>query len=432
MWNAGRARYFWGMRPGSSTAYQLYKLGSFGSTLLFSMFMAHWLGRGEQLDAYETALLYVGGFSAPLGYALGQVFQQGYLPHSRLLPHWQLGSLWGLVAGLAVGLGLWLSRSLSLQLVYPSAVLAFALTAGLQLELYILKRRPPHSLLIFASWYHGGYFLACLLPVYLWQDLGASLWAAAGVALLRYLILTRLLWQDPAAPRQRATEQLWPLFWPVLGAGLLGIGARYFDGFLIRYADPDHFVLFRYASRELPLSVLLASSLSAYWAGRVADVGGITPQHTLAMRRASTRLMHQVFPLSILLVLLAPLLYRLLYGPQFTEAAGVFSLYLLLVIPRCLLPQALLVGLRLNALLLRIALWELLLHLALSLLLVHTLGYAGAAWATLAAYSLEKILLVHHARRRGVRLRQYLSIRTWLLYSLALVLSWGASWLFFS
>ncbi|MFN8921287.1 MAG: polysaccharide biosynthesis C-terminal domain-containing protein, partial [Sphingobacteriia bacterium] len=194
----------------------------------------------------------------------------------------------------------------------------------------------------------------------------------------------------------------------------------------------DHFVLFRYASRELPLSVLLASSLSAYWAGRVADVGGITPQHTLAMRRASTRLMHQVFPLSILLVLLAPLLYRLLYGPQFTEAAGVFSLYLLLVIPRCLLPQALLVGLRLNALLLRIALWELLLHLALSLLLVHTLGYAGAAWATLAAYSLEKILLVHHAQRRGVRLRQYLSIRTWLLYSLALVLSWGASWLFFS
>jgi O-antigen/teichoic acid export membrane protein len=119
------------------------------------------------------------------------------------------------------------------------------------------------------------------------------------------------------------------------------------------------------------------------------------------------------------------LLFGWVYKQEFAQAAPVFNLYLLLVIPRLLLPQAILIGLRENGTVLRVAIAESAMHVLLTLALVPLLGYAGAAWATLAAYVLDKALLVRLLQRKHPEATVAIPWLPWLLYSGLTIALWA-------
>jgi O-antigen/teichoic acid export membrane protein len=161
----------------------------------------------------------------------------------------------------------------------------------------------------------------------------------------------------------------------------------------------------------------LANALSLTWAGRIADTPSDVPALTRSMRYETTRLMHLLFPLTWALMGSSNLLFGWIYKVDFAQAAPVFNLYLLLVIPRLLLPQAILIGLRENATVLKVAIVESAVHVLLTLALVPLVGYAGAAWATLAAYALDKALLMRRLWRKHPEATEAIPWQPWLLYS---------------
>lgn len=408
------------MSLSATTAYQLYKLGQFGSTLLLGVVLARLWGNGAQLQQYEQALFYAGAVSTPLVFGLGNLFQQQYVPGQGLRSLWGQAMLLGLLAavlasGLAWGVGL-----LPLPYLLPVGLLALGTVGGLQLEYLWLKQLRGGALLGLGIVFFGANMAAVLLPLRWGLAPYYSIGGLAGVAMLRLGVYSLLCWQH----RQPSSTGVWRLFWPLLGSALVLQGALQVEGVLVQLWDGAHFVLYRYAARELPVTLALATALSAAFAGHIDTRGGADTGSLMRQRQLTRRLLHQVFPLTMGLIVAGPWLFRLVYGPGFEQAGQVFTLYLLLVIPRTLFPQAILTGLKQNNTLFRTSVMEMLVHLALICALLPWLGYVGAGIATLLSHSAEKAILIHRCQKQGIHVEHYTPLRLWAVYSLATVVLW--------
>jgi hypothetical protein len=280
--------------------------------------------------------------------------------------------------------------------------------------------------------------LALLASFPLGCGLGGVFWGLGVWALLRLGAYIRAhgtngAYEYGSGPTLQALSQAQFQLWlPLLGVAVLGGSAGYFDALWVRhYCPPTDFVLFRYATRELPITLILANGLSAALSAQVAaEAAKGPPTASLAeARRRSLRLMHVCFPLSGMLLLGAGPLFSLAYSDAFQAGAPVFALLLLLVVPRMLFPQSILLGLQANRVLFGVSAAEWVLHIALSCGLVATVGMIGAAWATLGAYCLEKALLVAWLWRKAqLAPSTYIPLAAWAAYSLALIGLWVWWW----
>ena len=128
-----------------------------------------------------------------------------------------------------------------------------------------------------------------------------------------------------------------------------------------------------------------------------------------------------MFPLTVGLLLSGYFLFPLVYGRSFLESAGVFNLYLLLITSRLLFPQTILLALKKTRIQLIASILELTLNVGLSLLLAQAWGIRGVALATVAAYAFERIFLMTYTRViLGIPVRQYVSVRPFLIWTLVL------------
>lgn len=216
---------------------------------------------------------------------------------------------------------------------------------------------------------------------------------------------------------------------PLAGSFFLSGSAEYIDGLIVRhFFDSADFALFRYGARELPLSLLLANAFSA------ATVPSVAENKEKAMeqiRQSSQSMMHLLFPLSIVLALISPWLFPLVFNASFSESAYIFNIYLLLVITRLLFPQTLLIGMQQNRWLVTSSGIELILNVGLSLFLLQWLGLYGIAVATIVAFFFDKMFLVGvNYFRYGIMPQQYIPIMTYLGYSLLLLLIISSSFYF--
>ena len=213
---------------------------------------------------------------------------------------------------------------------------------------------------------------------------------------------------------------------PLICHALIGNGVEYVDGYLIRhYFDKESFAVFRYGARELPFVVLLVGALTTVLVPRAVNNASKT---LVEIKQQTTKLMHFLFPLSIILVLFSPLIFPLVYSSEFKESAYLFNIYALIIISRILLPQVILFGHHLNHLLLSTTASEFVLNVGLSLLLMQVWGMKGIAVASVIAFSLAKVAMIIYNRWRfGIRLSEYTSIPLYLGYSFLLIVSFVVS-----
>ena len=87
------------------------------------------------------------------------------------------------------------------------------------------------------------------------------------------------------------------------------------------------------------------------------------------LKEKSGKLMHLFFPLTIMLLLVSPYIYRYRFSENFVYSAQIFNIYLLLIISRVLFPQTILTGMGKNKYLLVSAILEIIINVSLSLYL---------------------------------------------------------------
>ena len=208
---------------------------------------------------------------------------------------------------------------------------------------------------------------------------------------------------------------------PIILNVFLGSVMDMIDGlFVMHYFDEAFFPIFRYGAREMPFSTLLFSSLSAAMIPLLIKDGMSSSEVKVRV----TRLMHFVFPVAILLMLLSPFIFPIVYNTEFKQSAFIFNIYLLILTSRVLLPQAYNFALHQHKVIVWTSILEIIFNVLLSLWWVQYWGVYGLAMATVVAYFIQKILLVlYNSRINHIPLQQYLPIRWYVIYVSVMVVA---------
>ena len=202
---------------------------------------------------------------------------------------------------------------------------------------------------------------------------------------------------------------------------LLGNFILMFDAWLVgwHYGDEAIFAIFRYGSREFPLATALATALGTALIPLLTE----KPEEGLyALKDKSLRLMHLLFPLTIVLLFLTRPLFPLVFNPDFAASAPLFNIYLLMTASRVLLPNAVVLARGAPNVIFRVGLIELAVKVTLGFLFIRYWGLPGVAWSAVLAFWVEKAGLIWYLESRcGVPTHEWLSLRWYFLYTTALL-----------
>ncbi len=288
---------------------------------------------------------------------------------------------------------------------------------------YLVKER-NRQLVLYGMIAFGLQFALVALPALLGMDIEYSV---AGLVLAAFM---RLLWSGCLVAKHSVfnldfefIQRCLVVAWPLIAAALLGGAAKYIDGFIVTsfFGDAD-FAIFRYGARELPLAFLLANAFSNALVSEIGS-GGMTAEVLKKIKNGGKRLSNLLFPVSVVLMLVAHEAFVLLFSNEFEAGATIFNVYLLLLISRVLFPQTILTGLGKTRWIMKASFYELVINVTLSLWFVRFWGLAGIAFATVIAYCFGKIYLaIVVFRKAKVHPQQYLNIRQWGIYALLLVI----------
>ena len=211
---------------------------------------------------------------------------------------------------------------------------------------------------------------------------------------------------------------------PLILTALISGSAQYIDGVIVSsyFDDPKMFAIFRYGAKEFPLVLLLANALSSAMLPNFGTRSGMKDA-LKELKNRSRRLMHTLFPASILMLFIARWLYPRLFTPDFLRSADVFMVYILLVIPRLVFPQTIIIGRKRTTVTLYAAIFEIGLNIPLSLWLVKDYGAVGVAVATFVVYFLEKVVLAAYVWiKMKIHPKEYIPLIPYTLYTAAIII----------
>lgn len=306
--------------------------------------------------------------------------------------------------------------------VYLLSLYIFLLISSSVLDFFLLIRE-KYRWVVRQSWiFNGLMVIAVLLPMVYYQNLVMAFWAMNGVLFLQ-LIAAFIVGKEGLSKLN-----LFPLnsfliksFIPLTLFALLGGLSAYIDGYLVLTleASDEVFAIFRYGARELPLATLMTSGIvSALVPVAVKD------KHFASMRlKKEIKVLYwQLFPITIALVLLSPIIYPLIFSPEFAASAGIFNIYLLLLFSRLLIPQVFLFAQKKNQLLVASGLVEIVFNVSLSIILFDLYGVYGIAWASIIAFMVSKgVMWFYVVRYIGIPAGALIHIKLYSLFGTALI-----------
>ncbi len=293
------------------------------------------------------------------------------------------------------------------------------------IEYIYLLRGKSYRILQYGLYTFIPQLVLVLLPVMLGEGYFWSIYGLLLITVVRWIWLIIML-------RRYAEWKISPKFirehmklgLPLIITTLISGSAQYIDGVIVSsyYDDPRMFAIFRYGAKEFPLVLLLANGLSS---AMLPNFGTRSKMKDALkeIKNRSKRLMHVLFPASIIMLFFARWLYPRLFTPDFIRSADIFMIYLLLVIPRMVFPHTIIIGRKRTKVTLWAALFELAFNIPLSLWLVKDYGAVGVALATFIVYFIGKILLIAYLWiEMKIRPKEYIPLLTYAIYTAAIVI----------
>ncbi len=333
-----------------------------------------------------------------------------------------------LVAALGIPIRIALPISGTHQVIpYPDLLLWYILLSNpvaIIEYIYLLNNR-SYRILQYGFYTYGLQLLFVLAPVLAGFDEKSAIYGLFAITGIRWIWLIILLRRYTLikVSFDFIKEQL-RIGMPLILTFLISGSAQYVDGIIIsaRYEDPGVFAMYRYGAKEFPLVLLLANGLSNALLPRFSTREGMR-EALVTLRTKSEKLMHYLFPISMVTMFFARWIYPRLFNPEYRRSADVFMIYLLLIIPRLVFPQTIIIGRRKTNVTMITAAIEIAINVPLSLYMIKPYGVVGVALATFIVFSFEKIFLIWYVwKKMKIRPADYIPVLKWIIYSVILII----------
>lgn len=309
-----------------------------------------------------------------------------------------------------------------------SIFLALNLPVFLLENLYLLHNRPK-SILSFGVFSAVGQVLCVAIPVWVGEGIGGGVAGLAFLAAVRHFFLLKFVFNNSVI---RCSAILWKrlikLSLPLMGYSVLGGFQTAFGSWLVAYfypGDESRFAIYRYGAQELPFAIAITS---AFGAAMLPEIAKNLPQALDELRRKSLRLFHWLFPATIIIMLSSEFIFPIIFRDAFSESVPIFNIFLLISATRIVFSRTVLVGLEANRVVLWVSAVELAVFVVLGFALGSSFGLIGIAVATLAVFTLEKILLCGLLYKRfGVGVGAYTDLRWLAIYTGSILAAYGVT-----
>jgi hypothetical protein len=286
--------------------------------------------------------------------------------------------------------------------------------------IYLLNNR-AYRIFQYGLYTFTAQLIVIIVPILFGKDIIWSIYGLLFITGVRWIWLLILLrrYTEMKVSWQFMKEHLY-LGAPLILTTLLSGSAQYTDGVIVSavYRDPEWFAWFRYGAKEFPLALLLANGLSSAMLPEFSTRARMK-ESLEKIKVKSRNLMHLLFPVTMVIMLFTRWFYPRIFNPDFQKSADVFLIYSLLVIPRLVFPQTILVGRRKTRITLIGAILELSLNIPLSLLMIKW-GYniVGVALSTFAVYVVGKLFLVGYVWiKMKIKPSEYIPLKIYAVYS---------------
>lgn len=422
------AKLFNKLTSEGTNAMQAFQLMRFGAAILISILLVKFGFEKTEVGEVEYFLF----VSYLLSFALAGGIRNGILSY---FPSLTLDSQKKLVfASYVILMALGSLVVLGFQVLGSICNNAFLEEYGFVIGLYVLLNAPTviSEIIFFLDksyrslvFYGAGIFSIELILILAILVLNGNvkdiLWAFIAWAFIKHIILVvqviRLkTWRFDLILAKKFIR----FFLPLTGVALLANSMEMVDGLLVEYMfSTEEFAVFRFGARELPITlVLVGAVVTALIPIAVTN----TKDAVTRLKSESQKLMWRLYPLAIVLMLLSPIIYPLVYSDDYKLSATIFNVYLLILASRIIMPQVILLAKHQNSLVLRITLIELVVNVILSILFIQYYGLIGIAFATVIAYMVQKSLLLFFLKRRyNITLPHIIDVKTYLGFNIVLV-----------
>lgn len=293
------------------------------------------------------------------------------------------------------------------------------------LESFWTAENRPFQILTYAIVSHFMLPLSITFPIWLGYGFEISIWGMVIVSLIRYIWMLKSIHQNGVFTiSPDFIKSFFVLCLPLVGYTFLGGFVTTFSNWLVNWhfeGDKTLFAIYRFGAREFPLSLALATGMSSAIVPILASAR-IGKDNLSLLKGKSVRLWHWLFPISIVLIISSEWLFKTVFSKDYSDSANIFNIYLLLLLSRALFPQSILLALKATSLILKISIIETVFIIILSYILVFPLGLAGIAWATVAGFLLEKLLMIIILKKKyDIGFQDYTDVKLYVLYSLLLI-----------
>jgi hypothetical protein len=285
--------------------------------------------------------------------------------------------------------------------------------------IYLLNNR-AYRIFQYGVYTFSAQLILIILPLILGKDLIWSIYGLLFVTVGRWVWLIILLrrYTEIRVSYEFMKEHLY-LGLPLILTTLISGSAQYTDGVIVSayFRDPEKFALFRYGAKEFPLVLMLANGLSNAMLPEFSTRERMV-ESLAKIRAKSKRLIHFLFPSAILMMIFARWIYPRMFNADFYRSADVFLIYSLLIIPRLVFPQTIIVGRKKTHVTLYAAIIELAINIPLSLLMLKLdYGLPGVALSTLVVYIISKAFLIGYLwYKMNIKPSEYIPVRLYAFY----------------
>lgn len=289
-------------------------------------------------------------------------------------------------------------------------------------QIFYLLLKKFRAIVIFGVVSFGLQLVLVVLPILLGYTLRETMLGLIAWAVVKYVWGTVVLVKNAEWKVDKPFLRTYlPLLLPLLLFAFIGKGSEYISGLIVTslFEDDKAFAVFRYGAREFPLAVLMVGALATSLIPEVSE----NLEAGLDRIKSTTRhLSKWLYPLSVISMLASPLLFPVVFNPDFKESAWIFNIFTLLLVSRILLPQVVVMAQRKNYFLTLTALVEMAVLAALSWWWGTEFGLKGVAWAAVVAFAVDRILLIAYCWwGLGISPKRYVHLPSYFGWNLLLI-----------